>query len=77
MKHRHIWAAALLFLPSCQGVAPAYVQADRLTHDAIAPEFAAYVKADEKLAESQKARRLALLASWDERLRAAEKAAGK
>lgn len=73
MKKSHrIMGLAALLLTGCQGVTPVYVQADRLTHDAIAPEFRAYVDADEALSPNQRARRVMLLESWEERIRAGE-----
>lgn len=57
---------------SCAGPAEAYVQADRATYEAIAPEYRAYVEADEDLDEAQVQRRIDLLSTWEARIRAAE-----
>ena len=73
------FAPILLFLPlsQCTGCAalpqpPAdYVAADRATYEAVAPEYAAYVEADERLDAEQKARRARTVAAWDARVRAA------
>lgn len=55
--------------------AASYVAADRATYDAVAPEYAAYVDADDALDQAERARRARTLAAWDARIRAA--AAGK
>ena len=49
-----------------------YVAADRATYRAVAPEYAAYVTADESLDEEGRERRGRSLATWDARIRAAE-----
>lgn len=71
-----VWLLLLLSQsPGCAALAnpsAAYVDADRATHDAVAPEYAAYVHADPTLDEEQKARRDRTLATWDGRIRAAE-----
>ena len=61
---------ALLLLSSCEGisVADAYVAADRATYNAIAPEYRAYVEADEKVDAPSKASRMRLLKTWEMRL---------
>jgi hypothetical protein len=46
--------------------------ADRATHDAIAPEYRAYVDADAALTPSQKELRTMTLDSWERRITAAE-----
>lgn len=61
-----------LLLASCNGVADTYVKADRLTYEAIAPEYRAYVLADELLDEDAKARRLLSLDTWNLRIKASE-----
>lgn len=50
----------------------AYVEADRATYEAIAPDHRAYVTNDPSLSSEQKTRRLDLLNSWDLRTRKAE-----
>ena len=61
---------ALVLLTGCEGisVADAYVKADRLTYDAIAPSYRAYVEADEKLDAPSKASRIRLLETWKLRI---------
>ncbi len=54
--------------------APSYVAADRLTFRAIAQSHRKYVMADKTLTAAQKRRRLATLASWEARIRAASPA---
>jgi len=61
-----------LGLMSPGSVPEAWVRADRATWSTIAPEFAAYIEEDASLTPSQKSNRLALLADWDLRVRAAE-----
>lgn len=67
-----VMMAALALLCGCEGisVADAYVKADRLTYDAIAPSFRAYVEADEKLDAPSKASRIRLLETWNLRIEA-------
>ena len=62
--------AALALLTGCEGisVADAYVKADQLTYDAIAPGYRAYVEADEKLDAPSKASRMRLLETWKLRI---------
>ncbi|MAK71852.1 MAG: hypothetical protein CMF19_07380 [Idiomarinaceae bacterium] len=64
--------AALALLTGCEGisVADAYVKADRLTYDAIAPSYRAYVEADDKLDAPSKASRMRLLETWKMRIEA-------
>ncbi len=45
-----------------------YVAADRLTYDAIAPEYKLYVSEDPDMSEEQKERRYANVSSWDARI---------
>jgi predicted lipoprotein len=68
--------AALALLTGCEGisVADAYVKADRLTYDAIAPGYRAYVEADEKLDAASKQSRMRLLDTWKLRIEANTKA---
>lgn len=49
-----------------------YTKADRLTFDAIAPEYRTYVLADPSLDQSQKDLRLLNVETWRIRLEAAE-----
>ena len=64
--------AALALLTGCEGisVADAYVKADQLPYDAIAPSYRAYVEADEALDAPSKASRMRLLESWKLRIEA-------
>lgn len=64
---------ALSCLAGCQcGATPAYVKADRQTHDVIAPMHRAYIQADESLSGNDVAALLLLLDTWDSRITAAE-----
>jgi hypothetical protein len=56
--------AGCCVLPSCTGVADAYVKADRVTYDAIAPESLVYVAADPKLTAPEKERRGRTVETW-------------
>lgn len=44
-----------------------YVTADRMTFDAIAPEYRLYVAEDDTLSHEKKERRYRLVESWDAR----------
>ena len=65
---------ALSCLASCKSVEASYVEADRATYEAIAPEYRKYVEADAALADFQKDIRLQTLATWEHRLTQAEEA---
>jgi len=45
-----------------------YVKADKMTYDAIAPEYVKYVEADKKLDKDAKARRVRLVETWKKRI---------
>ena len=60
---------AVLLVGSCAGPSDAYVAADRATFEAIAPAHRAYLEADATLDAEQRARRLAVLATWELRIR--------
>lgn len=64
--------AALALLSSCEGVsvAQAYVDADRLTFNAIAPHYQQYLEADTEIGDAHRAARLRLLKSWKMRIEA-------
>ena len=64
----------LLVLGGCGSIAKEYVSADRLTYNAIEPEYRKYVEADESFDDEAKALRYANLDSWDYRIKQAEKA---
>ncbi len=69
MKRRTLVALVAFFILSgCSGVSEAYVKADQLTHDAIAPEYLDYVAADPELDDAQKQRRARTVATWATRL---------
>lgn len=61
----------LVLLAACRPGA-GYVQADRLTFDAVAPEYSAYVASDQSLDSGQRERRQRTIASWRARLEQAE-----
>jgi hypothetical protein len=62
----------LLLLASCGSPSAAYVDADRATYAAIAPEYLRYVDADPTLDADSKAVRRLSVATWDKRIRDAE-----
>jgi len=71
MKRRR---QAALFLPlllltlfGCQPAA-LHLEADRLTYDAVAPEYLQYVDADPRLDDEQRARRRRTVEAWSARL---------
>jgi hypothetical protein len=59
----------VFLLSSCAG-SSLQNRADQATYEAIAPEYQAYVTADPKLSEVQKARRIATVSSWRRRIEA-------
>jgi len=67
--------AALSLLSSCSGlsVSNAYLEADKMTYEAIAPDYRTYVEDDANLDEAAKAARIRLLNSWKMRLEANKK----
>ena len=68
--------AALVLFSGCEGisVADAYVEADRLTYDAIAPHYQQYLEADEEITDANRTARIRLLKSWKMRIDANTKA---
>jgi hypothetical protein len=64
----------VLLLAACGTTPAAYIEADRNTFEAIAPEHRKYLEADESLSDTSRALRLAALDSWEMRLKAAEEA---
>lgn len=64
----------VLGVSGCTTPAREYIEADRATFDAIAPEYREYVTGDDVLSEIEKDVRLHTLQSWDERIAAAEEA---
>lgn len=77
MKANLLILFAALTLASCAGVPRTYVDADRATYDAIAPEYSGYITDDESLSDGQKQIRIDTLESWDARISAAEAANAK
>jgi hypothetical protein len=61
----------LSFLAGCD-VAKQYIEADRATYEAVAPEYSEYVKNDPNLNDNSKQLRLNTLTTWESRLIAAE-----
>lgn len=59
---------ALLFWATGCTVPAAWVEADRRTHDCLAPEYRAYVDRDPALTEEQRERRRRVLDAWRRRL---------
>lgn len=57
----------------CADLQTVYVEADRLTFEAVAPEYRAYVEADEGLDDRQKERREKTLEAWQRRIEEASK----
>lgn len=65
------WPDGSPVLPSSGNPAGAYVDADRLTWNAVAPEYDAYVQGDPKLTPDQKARRRRTVDTWRLRIESA------
>jgi len=66
---KKILLAFLLAFPGC-GICP--TQAERLTFEAISPEYLRYVTEDTSLSSDQKQRRYETVRSWEARLKAKE-----
>lgn len=62
---------SVTILAGCAGVPKQYLRADRATYNAIAPEYRAYIRGDEKLSELQRAIRLETVTTWKARINAA------
>lgn len=62
----------LLTCQACASVPELYVDADRATFDAVAPEYTRYIESDADLDDGQKDRRLRTLDTWERRIQAAE-----
>ena len=56
-------------LGGCAAPDGSFVRSERATYEAIAPEYAGYVRADPLLGPEQKARRLRTVRTWDLSLR--------
>ncbi|MFQ5352515.1 MAG: hypothetical protein ACE5D3_05510 [Candidatus Binatia bacterium] len=59
---------ALLILACGCTMSDIYVAADKATYDAVAPEYRAYVEADDSLDSEQKKRRARTLKAWETRI---------
>lgn len=62
-----------LFLPGCAGVPDLYVEADRATYNAVGPRHLKYLENDQSLDDDTRDLRKNTIASWEARLKAAEK----
>jgi hypothetical protein len=74
MKKLSILLFVLLGVAAGCSIPDDYVQADRDTFMAIAPEYASYVSGDQRLDDEQRQRRMLLIDSWRIRLEKAEAA---
>jgi len=65
----------ILLILAAAGCSPQamYVASDRLTYEAIAPEYVQYVQGDPYLTPAQKRRRERTVAAWGARLNEGEK----
>lgn len=72
MKRCGLWV--VLVFSGCSGLHASYVNADRLTYEAVAPEYRDYLEADTELSVDARERRLRTLNSWEARVAAAEEA---
>lgn len=61
---------ALILMACLQGcsISDEYVKADRLTFDAISPEYRKYIEADSNLSAEEKERRIRTVETWRLRL---------
>lgn len=69
---RAVAIVCALALAGCCSVDPLYLEADRATYDAVAPEYRIYVQEDQALDQAQEDRRQRTLAAWEARIKAAE-----
>lgn len=65
-------ALLLLLVISGCAVQEKYVMADRLTYQAVSPEYMDYVEGDPTLTDEQRDRRRRTVYSWDARIKQAE-----
>lgn len=73
MRKRTLMALlAALALTGCAQTSSLYLQADRATYDAVAPEYLDYVAADESLSPEDVNTREATITSWRKRVEAHE-----
>lgn len=70
MKRASRWAVLFLVLTlgGCVTAADAYVDADRATYEAVAPEYLKYIEADATLNAMQKQIRRDNVAAWRVRI---------
>jgi len=69
--HSKIISLLIAFSPvSCATVPQSYLEADRATFEAIAPEYHNYVGADPALTPAQKINRQQTIQSWRNRINA-------
>ena len=71
-SNRRLCIALICLIMAGCSPASLYVEADRSTYDVIAPAHLAYVQGDATLTPEQKARRVALLETWAQRIAEAE-----
>lgn len=67
-----IGAVILLTMSGCASIDKAYVAADRVTYEAIGPEYTGYVNRDPDLREWEKSLRVSNVESWEDRITEAE-----
>lgn len=70
MRYRFALLAALLLsgVGCATTVSGSYVDADRKTYEAVAPDYAAYINSDSKLKADDKKIKLNTLATWKARI---------
>ena len=70
---RRLCALFLLVLCSSCSVADVYIEADRLTYEAVAREYLLYVRDDTRLTLRQKQRRMFTIETWHKRIATEQK----
>ena len=73
MIRKAIVVALFLLTGGCVLPAEKYVAADRQTFDVIGPKFLQYVSKDDKLGKKEQDNWQALVLSWEDRIKSAEK----
>ena len=68
-----IGVAILIGVAGCAGIDRSYVRADRLTFEAVAPQYERYVRSDESLDANEKENRLFTVDLWNRRIKEAER----
>jgi len=71
-----VFAVTTISMSGCSAINKVYVEADRLTYNAIAPEFLWYVGNDDTLEAAQKERRARTIEAWLKRIEEAESQLG-